>query len=84
MMKQRKGMGNEAFPIWNPQAEFISAEENRAFLACAGTHLFNLQYNKKSLYPLVQTFFKRLARLVFFTVPAVCAYFFSGQADSFQ
>ena len=29
---ERKGSGNEAFPEFNPQAEFISAEENPVFL----------------------------------------------------
>ena len=29
---ERKGSGNEAFPEFNPQAEFISAEENPLFL----------------------------------------------------
>ena len=27
----RKGLGNEACPKWNPQAEFISAEEKPRF-----------------------------------------------------
>jgi len=27
----RKGSGNQRFPEWNPQAEFISAEENSEF-----------------------------------------------------
>ena len=27
----RKGLGNEAFPEWNPQSEFISDEENSKF-----------------------------------------------------
>ena len=29
---ERKGSGNKAFPEFNPQAEFISAEENPVFL----------------------------------------------------
>ena len=29
---ERKGSGNEAFPEFIPQAEFISAEENPVFL----------------------------------------------------
>ena len=29
---ERKGSGNEAFPEFNPQAEFISAEENPVFM----------------------------------------------------
>ena len=45
----RTGSGNKAFPEYNPQAEFISAEENRAFRACDGTHLFILlSFNSKS------------------------------------
>ena len=27
----RKGLGNEAFPNWNPQSEFISDEEKQKF-----------------------------------------------------
>ncbi|MBR4015623.1 MAG: hypothetical protein IKI88_05415 [Anaerotignum sp.] len=35
-------MGNEACPKWNPQAEFISAEENSGFqgIFADGTRLF--------------------------------------------
>ncbi len=29
---ERKGSGNEAFPDFNPHAEFLSAEENPVFL----------------------------------------------------
>ena len=38
----RKGLGNEAFPNWNPQAEFSSAEENSEFqgFLADGTRLF--------------------------------------------
>ena len=45
-----KGSGNLRFPEWNPQAETaLFAEENSAFLACDGTHLFILlPFNSKS------------------------------------
>mgnify|MGYP005778878141 FL=1 len=29
--RARKGLGNEAFPNWNPQSEFISDEEKPKF-----------------------------------------------------
>ena len=47
---QRKGLENEAFSNWNPQAETaLFAEENREFQgACTdGTHLFGIYFNKK-------------------------------------
>jgi len=34
------------FSEWNPQAEFISVEENRAFRGYDGTHLFNLLFKQ--------------------------------------
>ena len=46
----RKGLENEAFSNWNPQAETaLFAEENRAFQACAGTHLFIHSVPRKKL-----------------------------------
>ena len=40
----RKGLGNEAFPEFNPQSEFISGEENSEFqgFLADGTSLFIL------------------------------------------
>ena len=41
-------MGNEAFPMWNPQPKFIFGEENRKFkvLVTAGTYLFVLLFQQ--------------------------------------
>ena len=44
----RKGLGNEAFPKWNPQSEFISGEENSGFqgYSADGTRLFSLLFKQ--------------------------------------
>ena len=47
----RKGLGNEAFPEWNPQAEFISAEEKLGFQGFAKQIL----YEEIGLYSSVLT-----------------------------
>ena len=47
----RKGLGNEAFPEWNPQAEFISAEEKLRFQGFAKQIL----YEEIELYSSVLT-----------------------------
>ena len=41
-------MGNEAFPEWNPQSEFISDEENSEFqgFSADGTRLFILLFQQ--------------------------------------
>ena len=41
-------MGNEAFPEWNPQSEFISDEENSKFqgFSADGTCLFILLFQQ--------------------------------------
>lgn len=57
MAKQRKGAGNEAFPVWNPQSGLCPLEENRAFQACAGTHLFKPTVQQKKFVPIGTNFF---------------------------
>ena len=47
----RKGLGNEACPKWNPQAEFISAEEKPGFQGFAKQIL----YEEIGLYSSVLT-----------------------------
>ena len=44
----RKGLGNEAFPEWNPQSEFTSGEENSEFqgFSADGTRLFILLFQQ--------------------------------------
>ena len=45
-------------PQWNPQTEFTSVEENRAFQACDGTQQFiPLFLKQKKLEPIGSSFF---------------------------